>query len=175
MNRLNRRVLVLGLAAAALPAHAINWAGKLPTVGQPAPDFELTTFENKRIRLSDLKGRVVVLNFWATWCGPCRQELPLLSAYYQVMHERGVDLEIFAIATEDSLSARQLQPVQALVSFPMIKHFKGDYGSVKAVPLNFVVDRAGILRYGEAGAFTLDELNEILSPLLSQPTAPRGI
>jgi peroxiredoxin len=157
----------LGLAAA-VAAHSFNWGGRLPTVGEPAPNFELTTFDGRTIRLADLKGRVVVLNFWATWCGPCRRELPLLSAYYRAMHERGGDIEIFAVATEDSLSPRQLKPVQALVAFPMIKHFMGDYGIVKALPLNFVVDRSGVLRYAEAGAFTLNSMNAILGPLLAQ-------
>ena len=87
MNRIIRFALVgLGLTAA-LSAHAVNWSGKLPTVGEPAPNFELTTFDGQKIRLSDLKGHVVVLNFWATWCGPCKRELPLLSAYYKAIRE----------------------------------------------------------------------------------------
>jgi len=166
------KVIMRGLGGicllAAVTAHGFNWNGKLPTVGKPAPNFELTAFDGRKIQLADLKGRVVVLNFWATWCGPCREELPLLSNYYRVMHERGGDIEIFAVATEDSLSPQQLKPMQAMVSFPMIKRFAGDYGRVKAVPVNFVIDRRGVLRYAEAGAFTLDRMNAILSPLLAQ-------
>jgi thiol-disulfide isomerase/thioredoxin len=169
MNKYSGHALLALCLCAAVTAHAVNGSGKLPAVDQPAPDFELTTFDGRKIKLAELKGHVVVLNFWATWCGPCRQELPLLSNYYRVMHERGVDLEIFAVATENSLSPQQLKPVQALVNFPMIKRFKGDYGSIKAVPLNFVVDRQGVLRYADAGAFTLDRMNEILGPLLAQP------
>lgn len=161
-------LLVFWLAGFVGNAHAFNWSGKQPTVGQPAPNFELTTFDGRKIQLADLKGHVVVLNFWATWCGPCKRELPLLSSYYEVMHEKGGDIEIFAVATQDSLSPQQLKPVQAMVSFPMIKYFKGDYGTVKAVPLNFVIDRYGILRYAEAGAFTLDLMNAVLGPLLAQ-------
>jgi len=168
MIRVIIRTIVGLCLIAAVTAHAFNWSGKLPTVGEPAPNFELTTFDGRKIHLADLKGHVVLLNFWATWCGPCKQELPLLSNYYRAMRERGGDIEIFAVATEDSLSPQQLKPVQALLSFPMIKRFKGDYGKVTAVPLNFVVDRDGILRYAEAGALTLDSMNAILGPLLAQ-------
>src|ERR1700750_2908415 len=98
------------LVASAAPANS-SFTGPLPQVVRPAPDFQLTTFDGRKIHLADLRGRVVLLNFWATWCAPCKQELPLLDAYYRVAHERGADLEFFAVATEDSLKPYQLKPV----------------------------------------------------------------
>lgn len=143
------------------------------TVGQPAPDFEVTAFDGQKYTLAGLKGQVVLLNFWATWCGPCKQEMPLLDAYYRKLHERGI--MIFAVATEDSLTPFQLRGVQKVVSFPMIKRFKGKYPEVKYLPTNFVIDRAGILRYAESGGFTLEGINETLGPLLLEaPPASNG-
>jgi hypothetical protein len=62
-----------------------------------------------------------------------------------------------------------LMPVQKVVSFPMVRRFKGDYGKIKALPTNVVIDRNGIVRYSEAGAFDLDGINEVLIPLLNEP------
>ena len=60
-----------------------------PKVGQPAPDFTVTTFGGHTVKLADLKGDVIILNFWATWCGPCRAELPLLEAYFKAYSKNG--------------------------------------------------------------------------------------
>jgi cytochrome c biogenesis protein CcmG, thiol:disulfide interchange protein DsbE len=162
------RLLLLGvLSISGLMSGPMTAAAKdLAPVDQAAPNFTLTTFDGRKISLADLKGEVVILNFWATWCGPCKQELPLLDAYYRKLHSLG--LEIFAVATEDSLTPFQLRPVQKVVSFQMARRFKGEYGSIKALPTNFVIDRAGIVRYGTAGAFSIDEINRVVGPLLAE-------
>jgi cytochrome c biogenesis protein CcmG, thiol:disulfide interchange protein DsbE len=144
---------------------------ELPEVGKPAPNFQVVTFDGTKVNLADLKGQVVLLNFWATWCGPCKRELPLLDAFYRARSQFG--LKMYAVATEDSLSPYQLAPVQKVVSFPMIKRFKGDYGKIKALPTNIIIDRAGIVRYAKAAMFELDSINEELIPLLNEP-APAG-
>jgi cytochrome c biogenesis protein CcmG/thiol:disulfide interchange protein DsbE len=136
-------------------------------VGKPAPDFQVTTADGQKLKLSDFKGQVLVLNFWATWCGPCKQELPLLEGYYRARQAAG--LRILAVATEDSLTPYQLRPLAKILTIPMVKRFKGDdYGEIKMLPTNFVVDRKGILRYAQAGGFTLDSMNEVLVPLLEE-------
>jgi cytochrome c biogenesis protein CcmG, thiol:disulfide interchange protein DsbE len=163
-----RALLLIVLAAPAARVHAGN---ALPEVGKPAPDFQVTTFDGTKLSLKDFKGQVIVLNFWATWCGPCKHELPLLDAYYRRQQQFG--LKMFAVATQDSLTPRELMPVQKLVSFPMVRKFNGEYGKIKALPTNVVIDRAGIVRYAQAGAFSLDELNRLLVPLLNEP-APAG-
>jgi thiol-disulfide isomerase/thioredoxin len=135
-------------------------------VGRPAPDFHATTFDGRNISLADYHGRVLVINFWATWCGPCRRELPLLDAYYRVQKHAG--LEVIAVATEDSVSPSQLKPLAALVTIPFIRRLSGPYKVLKGVPTNIVIDRNGTVRYAQARSFSLDDLNSILAPLLRE-------
>ena len=153
------------ILAAALAMAAPAMAG--PKVGEPAPDFMVETLDHARIHLSDLRGQVVILNFWATWCGPCKAELPILEAYYRL--RQGAGLKVFAVATEDSLSLYQLRPLAAAMTIPMVRHLKGPYAALGAVPTNYVIDRAGVLRYAKADAFDLDTLNALLVPLLNEP------
>jgi peroxiredoxin len=148
---------------AAAPAHAANLK-----VGQPAPNFEVTTFDGKKVSLADLKGQVVVVNIWATWCGPCKVELPLINAYYRIQQPHG--LAVLAVTTEDSVPQSFLRPLAKLLDIPLAHNLRGGgYGVVEAVPTNYVIDRNGILRYAKPGSFTLDALNEILVPLLREP------
>jgi cytochrome c biogenesis protein CcmG/thiol:disulfide interchange protein DsbE len=139
---------------------------KTPAVDQPAPDFQATTFDGQKLSLADLKGQVVVLNFWATWCGPCKKELPLLEDYHRKRHSAG--LVVLAVATENSLTPLQLRPLAKILTLQMVKRFKGDYGEIKYLPTNFVIDRKGVLRYAEAGGFTEDSIEEVLGPLLAE-------
>jgi cytochrome c biogenesis protein CcmG/thiol:disulfide interchange protein DsbE len=167
----------VGLAAiffAALVTTGIASSGKPgPVVDAPAPDFQVTTFEGRKLSLADFKGQVVVLNFWATWCGPCKQELPLLEDYQRRQHSAG--LVILAVATEDSLTPFQLRPLQRLLTLQMVKRFKGNYGDIKYLPTNFVIDRKGILRYAESGGFTQEGLDQVLGPMLVEaPDSPQS-
>ena len=160
----------VGLAAlffAALLTTGIAFSRKPgPMVDAPAPDFQVTTFDGRKLSLADFKGQVVVLNFWATWCGPCKRELPLLEDYHRRQHSAG--LVILAVATEDSLTPFQLRPLQKLLTLQMVKRFKGDYGDIKYLPTNFVIDRKGILRYAESGGFTREGIEEVLGPLIAE-------
>jgi cytochrome c biogenesis protein CcmG, thiol:disulfide interchange protein DsbE len=135
-------------------------------VGDPAPDFTATTLDGKKLTLADFKGQVLIINFWATWCTPCKKELPLLNAYYVLQQVHG--LRVLTVTTENSAPINLLRPVAAAVSFPMVRYLRGPYQVMTGVPTNYVIDRHGVLAYAGAGAFDLNDLNQILVPLLKQ-------
>lgn len=153
-------------AAALLAGTAPARAAEKPVIGSAAPAFELTLIDGSKVALADLKGQVVVLNFWATWCVPCRTELPTLDAYYAAQQKHG--LKVFAITTEGSTPPSQLKKLFAAMHMPSARRIKGPYGPLTGVPTNFIIDRAGVLRYAKSGAFDLDGLNAVLVPLLKE-------
>lgn len=159
------RGIVAALAATAVFATPAD-AHKL-AVGDMAPDVQLVLTDKTKVKLSELRGQVVVLNFWATWCGPCRSELPLLDAYYRVQSKHG--LRVFAVATEDSVPEHFLKPLFARLAIQPVHRVSGPYDAMGALPTNYIIDRSGHVRYMKAGAFTLDTLNEELVPLLKEP------
>lgn len=143
-------------------------AGEKVAVGQPAPDFTLTLIDGTKVTRDELRGQVVVLNFWATWCVPCRAELPTLDSYYVARKNAG--LRVFAVTTEDSLQPYQLKELFKVMHISPVKKLKGPYDTIgNAVPTNIIIGRDGRIRYAKAAAFDLDGLNAVLVPLLREP------
>lgn len=173
MTLLTRRAMAVAMAttvAAGMDALAGPASAK-PTVGKPAPKFTVWTFDRRKYTLADLQGNVIILNYWATWCGPCKQELPLINSYvhyYQKKYQRD-DLKVFAVTIDETVSDAELKPLASVLSFPLISRLDGPYGMIDgAVPSNYVIGRDGTLRYAQAGAFDLPLLNSVLPPLLSE-------
>ena len=185
-GRASRRQVVAGALAAgtsALTSATLTSATfatpalATPAVGKAAPKFTLWTFDHKRYNSADLLGDVVILNYWATWCGPCKLELPTINGWvhaYQQKYQRD-DLKVFAITVDDTVSDSELKPLAKVLSFPLISRLDSfSYGTIGgAVPSNYVIGRDGTLRYAEAGAFDFDSLNALLPPLLSEPAPDR--
>lgn len=163
------------LAAIALVPLALNGAAPFAgpakekvVVGQPAPPFKLRLIKGGEVTLDQLRGQVVVLNFWATWCVPCRKELPALDSYYELRKDAG--LRVFAVTTEDSLQPYKLKKLFDVMHIDPVRSIKGPYSVLdEGVPTNIVIDRKGVVRYAKAGALTTDRLNEVLTPLLREP------
>jgi thiol-disulfide isomerase/thioredoxin len=149
-RRIHRMFSGLGLVLlAALLAMPIASAEALKG---PAPDFVLKSNGGKNVRLSELRGQVVMINFWASWCGPCRQEMPLLDELHS--RYKGLGFTVLGVnVEEDSRKADGLLR-QIPVSFPVLYDTENEvsemYG-VNAMPTTVMVDRNGNMRYLHKG------------------------
>ena len=138
-----------------------------PIPGRPAPDFTLPDLAGNELRLSDLKGQVVLVNFWTTWCPNCRRELPALSTVYQDLKDQG-----FVIVAVDL--GEPAQQVAAFVEehqlpFPIVLDSDGGVAQqyrVQGVPTSFVIDREGIIREIHIGAKDEDTIRRTVEELL---------
>ena len=137
--------------------------------GKTAPDFVLKSATGENLRLSEYRGDVVMINFWATWCGPCRQEMPLLDELYDRYQRVGFNL--LGINIDDD-SRRAMAMVNELgISFPVLfdedKKVSKLY-EVEAMPLTILLDREGTVRHVHHGykpGYEQKYLNEIRSLL----------
>jgi cytochrome c biogenesis protein CcmG, thiol:disulfide interchange protein DsbE len=170
----DRRRFLEGLAACLVCAgsgeHAA-WAGGL-RVGAPAPAATLVTLEGQRISSADLLGQVVILTFWATWCSPCREELPLLSDYLAHHAAGGLQILGFGLDTRERLA--DVRRVAQSLRFPvglMSDSSAPGYGRIWRLPVSFTIDAQG--RLAEDGwkekrpVWTRERLDEIVAPLLA--------
>ncbi len=142
-------VLVL-LATALLSATAVQAAKGL--IGDPAPDFALRSSLGENLRLSEHRGQVVMLNFWATWCGPCRQEMPLLDEIYGRYQPAGFSLLAINL---DNDTADAMEMAKSMgVDFPLLfdedKNVSKLY-DIRAMPVTVLIDRDGQVRHVHQG------------------------
>jgi peroxiredoxin len=125
-----------------------------PEVGRPAPDFTVTTLGGAKVRLQELRGKVVFVNLWATWCPPCREEVPSMVRLYQQMKGRGV--EIVAVSEDRDRAALEKFVKQHGATFPVTQdEDKRIYGLYRAtgVPETHLIDKQGNIRQIWIGSF----------------------
>jgi peroxiredoxin len=141
--------LLLGLTLSVFAATSLA-ASDL--TGQAAPDFALKSNSGDNVRLSEYRGDVVMVNFWATWCGPCRQEMPLLDELYS-RYER-VGFSLLGVNIDDD-SRKAMNMVSELgVSFPVLFDARKEVSKlykVEAMPVTVLIDREGTIRYVHHG------------------------
>lgn len=131
-----------------------------PAVGRPAPDFTLPTVEGETLQLSSLRGQPVVLNFWATWCGPCQREMPALEAAAQRFAGEVVFLGVDQGESQEEVVA-YLE--QLGVSFPVpldADMAVGDRYNIRGMPTTYFIDADGVIRHmwmGEMNAVIIAE------------------
>jgi thiol-disulfide isomerase/thioredoxin len=125
-----------------------------PKEGFLAPQFALYDLSGNQVRLRDFEGKVVLLNFWATWCYPCRREIPSLERLYQMRKDRG--FEIVAVNAERTSTSQITSFAKKYgMSFPILLNPQGDLGNkywIRAVPTSFLLDKNGVIRWKIVGA-----------------------
>lgn len=134
-----------------------------------ATDFTLPTLEGENRTLSAQKGKVVVINFWASWCTPCKQEAPHLQAFYEEHHE---DVEILAVnvTSKDKKASVQTFVDQYKLTFPVLLDESGDistmYGAF-TIPTTIILNRDGEVVHEISGPLEGDYLKELTEPLVN--------
>lgn len=142
-----------------------------PQEGFLAPNFALQDLGGTQVSLSDFRGKVVLLNFWATWCSPCRMEIPSLEKLYQLRKDK--EFEILAVSVDRTSPSKVAAFVANYqMSFPVLVNPQGDVGQrywARAIPTSFLLDKKGVIRWKVPGArkwddpFVLSKVDQLLS------------
>ncbi len=142
--------------------------GAQAQVGKPAPAFSLKDKDGKTITLESLKGKVVVLNFWATWCPPCRAEIPAFKSAYGKYREKGV--EIVGVSLDHN-GWEVITPFvkQKQIEYPVVlggAEIARAYGNIQSIPTTIIIDRSGKIVDSHVGAMTETALVKSFEKLL---------
>ncbi len=156
-------------------AEAKNPTGRSPApeVGRAGPDFLLETPQGGALRLSDLQGQPVLINFWATWCPPCREEMPELVAAYETHQEH--DLVIVGVDLQET-NGKVLDFADEFgIVFPLVIDRNGEVanawrlgGPIEGIPTSYFLDEAGVVRAFFYGPMTEESLEDRLEKILPQ-------
>jgi len=154
-------VVVLLLVLLALPTCSEGRQDK-------APNFSLKTHDGKSVDLDKLKGKVVVINFWATWCGPCRQEIPGFIETYKSYRTKGV--EIIGISLDEG-GWNVVQPyvTKSNIPYPVVigdQALSEAYGGIDAIPTTFIINKVGGIAGKHVGYLSKDQLEKEIKAAL---------
>jgi peroxiredoxin len=185
----SRRELIMSAAGVAvgLAIIAVVWvlagrtaAPELPAVGEmqrPAPAIALPGLDGETIRISDLRGQVVLVNFWATWCEPCKEETPDLQAAHTALANEGlVIVGINLRKQETDEAAIRAFTEQYGVTYPIALDVDGEAArlfQISPIPTSYFIDPAGDIRYVRVGTLTIDEVETLFRSLQQTASAHR--
>lgn len=127
-----------------------------------APDFTLTSIDGKEIKLSNYKDKKVILNFWAVWCPPCKEEIPDFVKFY---NENKNKIEIIGIEVSGRKKDIEKIVQKYNISYPICisdEKIESLYGGIRFVPTTFIIDEKGYIKFNKVGLMTEDELKGLL-------------
>jgi thiol-disulfide isomerase/thioredoxin len=162
---------LIAAAGALLPVRALC-ADAPVHVGERAPALSVPRLDGGGLDLAALRGKVVIINFWATWCSPCRAEMPQLDAFYRRYRARG--LELLGVSVDEAQDRDAVARVMKSFSYPAALAAAArvnDFGAPIAVPMTWIIDAQGIVRARlvTGNAATMQSLEQAVLPLLPQP------
>jgi cytochrome c biogenesis protein CcmG/thiol:disulfide interchange protein DsbE len=162
--------LLFNLAACSNQKTTARGAMKAPELRQIAPDFTLRDAEGRQVSLSDYRGKIVLLNFWATWCGPCRIEIPWFIDFERQFKDRG--FAVLGVSMDEGgwdavrpYIARMRVNYRVLVGDSMVSDL---YGGVESLPTSFMIDRDGRVARVHIGLVSRSEYQNDINALLDQ-------
>jgi cytochrome c biogenesis protein CcmG, thiol:disulfide interchange protein DsbE len=147
-----------------------------PAVGELAPAFTATELDGRPFDLARERGKVVIINFWATWCAPCRAEMPALDAFYRAFHGRG--LVMIGVSVDRWRDRGAVEAMMKSIAYPvaMLNQVADNgFGDPAEIPVTYIVGRDGVVRAilrPDRAAVTPRTLAEKVLPLLARPAAP---
>ena len=161
MSKQVRLLTIILLAIVSLPVGGCSSPQPTPTIGNLAPNFQLQTLDEQTISLFDLRGKLVLINFWATWCGPCRYEVPFL----QQIHDDWSDKELVVLTIDAGENSATVQKFMTEFNLSLTVLMDTDIKvataySVTGIPTTFILDKNGIIRYKLVGSFRNKEAIE---------------
>ena len=136
-----------------------------PVMGSPAPDFSLTTTNGELIQLSSLRGKPILLNFWATWCKPCEYEMPLIQETFE---SHSSDLLIIGVNVSEEKEDVQDYLDEYELTFPVLldlNHKVSNLYRVSGIPVSFFIDSEGIIQVVQVGTLSKTQLKHNLAQL----------
>lgn len=145
-------------------------AAAAPVVGALAPDFALATLDGDEVSLSQLRGRPVLINFWASWCSPCRLEMPALVRAYEVHQDEGFVILAINLTFQDALSAVQAFVQEFDMTFPVLLDETGavttDLYQLRGLPTSIFIDRDGRVVRMQIGVMTDEQVDAFVAEIV---------
>ena len=153
-----------------LPTQANQGSAPAPVAGAPAPEFTLQSLDGEMVRLSQFNGQPVLINFWATWCPPCRLEMPDLVRAYEAHRAEGFVILGVNLTFQDSVDDVHAFVEEFKMTFPVLLDESGDVTNevyrLRGLPLTVFVDRDGVIVRVHVGAMTGQQIDEFVAEIM---------